>query len=257
MRRCACRNAACHAQNAVLRRPQRGRDALVPLNASPDVRVQIESFPPLFPPVGSTRGSGVEAVLLTNADLDHTLGLFVLREGRRLSVHATPTVRSALSAGLALDFVLDCYCGLDWHEPTEEWMPLLCADGTSSGLRYAAFLLPGKPPRYREKQVKPTPGDSIGYGFEDERTGGRLAFLPDVATLEEEMLTRLRVFDVLLLDGTFWSDDEMQRWGVEETTAAHGPSAGRRAGGQSGAHRAADDRAPHLRSYQQHQPPAD
>src|SRR5271165_5974470 len=67
------------------------------LNASPDVRVQIESFPPLLPPPGARRGTGIEGVLITNADLDHTLGLFVLREGRTLPIHATPTVRAALA----------------------------------------------------------------------------------------------------------------------------------------------------------------
>ena len=60
------------------------------VNASPDVRAQVESFPPLWPAEGAgVRGSGIEGVLLTSADLDHTLGLLVLREGRRLAVHAT------------------------------------------------------------------------------------------------------------------------------------------------------------------------
>src|SRR5689334_11485729 len=63
------------------------------LNASPDVRIQIESFPPLLPAPGTARGTGIEGVLLTNADLDHTLGLLILREGRTLPVHATPAVR--------------------------------------------------------------------------------------------------------------------------------------------------------------------
>src|SRR4051812_28496926 len=66
------------------------------LNCSPDVRAQIESFPPLLPRDGVVRGSGIEGVLLTDADLDHTLGLFVLREGGHpMPVYATPTVRAA------------------------------------------------------------------------------------------------------------------------------------------------------------------
>src|SRR6059058_3342512 len=77
------------------------------LNASPDVRSQIESFPPLQPSGESTRNSPIEAVLLTNADLDHTLGLLLLREGEELFVHATPQVQKSLTAGLGLAPALD------------------------------------------------------------------------------------------------------------------------------------------------------
>src|SRR5690348_554962 len=62
------------------------------LNASPDLRVQIEAFPALHPPKNGTRGSPIEGVLLTNGDLDHILGLFLMREGARLTVHAPPPI---------------------------------------------------------------------------------------------------------------------------------------------------------------------
>ena len=65
------------------------------LNASPDIRFQIESFPPLLPSPNRVRGTGLEGVLLTNADLDHTLGLLILREGLRLSVYRGPVRRRA------------------------------------------------------------------------------------------------------------------------------------------------------------------
>src|ERR1700736_4057399 len=58
------------------------------LNASPDIRQQIEAFPPLTPPVESTRGSGIAGIFLTDADLDHTLGLLILREGLPQTVYA-------------------------------------------------------------------------------------------------------------------------------------------------------------------------
>src|SRR5208283_4139108 len=67
------------------------------LNVSPDIRAQIESAPPLQPPAGKTRGCPIEAVLLTNADLDHTLGVLLLREGEKLFVHATASVRQSLT----------------------------------------------------------------------------------------------------------------------------------------------------------------
>src|SRR5689334_3044414 len=104
---CNCRTcAAARAQPAgAVRRAQsgvaisaEGRKWFL-LNASPDLGAQIESFPPLRREA-QPRGSNIEGVLLTNADLDHVLGLFILREGGRLIIHATPQVRTALSTSL-------------------------------------------------------------------------------------------------------------------------------------------------------------
>jgi pyrroloquinoline quinone biosynthesis protein B len=190
------------------------------LNASPDIRLQIETFAPLLPSAGTTRGTGIDSVLITNADLDHTLGLFILREGYPLTIHATPAVRAALADGLALDAVLSCYCGVEWRTPLETPAPLLTTDGEPSGLSYQAIALPGKPPRYREKDAAPAPGDCIGYRFVDERTGGRLVFMPDVAALNVAAQEHLRSCDALLMDGTFWSDSEMQQTGAGSASAA-------------------------------------
>jgi pyrroloquinoline quinone biosynthesis protein B len=190
------------------------------LNASPDLRLQIESFAPLRPQPDQVRGSGVEGILLTNADLDHILGLWLLREGPRLCIHATATVRQALAEGLALDAALARYCGVDWREPPTALAPLLHGDGTPSGLHYAALLVPGKPPRYREEQVTAAPGDTVGYHLVDAATGGRLLFMPDVAALDETLLAQMADCDTLLLDGTFWCEDEMERMGVGTTSAA-------------------------------------
>jgi pyrroloquinoline quinone biosynthesis protein B len=189
------------------------------LNASPDLRAQIESFGPLRCR-GAARGSGIRGVLLTSADLDHTLGLLLLREGGRLAVHATAAVRQALDAGLRLGDVLACYAGLDWHEPHAAAAPLLLADDSPSGLQYAAFAVPGKPPRYREGRAAPAAGDTVGYLILDERTRGRLAFVPGAAALDAVTLDRLRGCDLVLLDGTFWSGDEMQTLGVGRLSAA-------------------------------------
>src|SRR2546427_5852035 len=80
------------------------------LNASPDIRSQIESFPPLQPGPGTMRGSPIQGVLLSNADLDHTLGLLLLREGERLVVHAPAKVRESLTEGMSLDSALEAFC---------------------------------------------------------------------------------------------------------------------------------------------------
>ena len=189
------------------------------LNASPDIRTQLEGFAPLLPGE-SVRSTGVEAVLLTNADLDHTLGLLVLREGERLPVHATAAVREALVEGLQLGPVLESYCGIEWRTPPGELQPLRHRDGTPSGLSYAAFPVAGKPPRYREGRVAPSPEDNVGYLLHDNATSGRLVYMPTAARLGAAILGRLRRSDLLLLDGTFWSADEMIARGVGRHTAA-------------------------------------
>jgi pyrroloquinoline quinone biosynthesis protein B len=179
------------------------------LNASPDIRAQIESFAPLLP-VEGIRGTGVDGILLTNADLDHTLGLLLLREGGCLIVHATPAVRRALTEDLRMEAILSIYGGVAWREPPTEPTSLLTGGGTTSGLRYTSFPVVGKLPRYREGRVAPSPGDTIGYCFEDVNSGGRLAFVSNAAALTDRVLAILGKCDALLLDGTFWSDDEMQ-----------------------------------------------
>ncbi len=180
------------------------------VNAPLDVRAQIESFPPLWP-AGNVRGSGVEGILLTGADLDQVLGLFALREGSRLTVHVTAGVRNTLAAGLSLPSALEPYARIDWREPPSVLTPLPTHEGMPSGLRYAAFHLPGRPPRYLREWAGRSAGDCIGYVLVDEATGGRLVIAPSVSALDSAILARLRECDVLFIDGAFWSEDEMPR----------------------------------------------
>jgi pyrroloquinoline quinone biosynthesis protein B len=190
------------------------------LNASPDLRLQIGSVPALRPPSGQSRGTPIEAVLLTNADLDHTLGLMLLREGNRLAIHSSPPVRAALTTGFAIAPALEKFCGITWMDLPEKPAPLLCKDGLRSGLLYHAFAVPGKPPRFMPVDTAPSPGDSVGYHFVDEKSGGRLVFVPDIARIDQSLLMTLSDCDVLLFDGTFWSENEMRDRGVGDTPAA-------------------------------------
>jgi len=180
------------------------------LNASPDIRTQLLSFPPLSPPPGASRGAAIEGIFLTDADLDHTLGLFVLREGSPLTIYATLPIYHALTEGLNLHSTLMRYCPVEWRNPALALSTLCYADGTASGLQYAAFPIAGKPPRYIEHRVASQAGERVGYRFHDEKTGGRLLFLPGVAVLDETVKAQMRDCDGLLLDGTFWSEQEMQ-----------------------------------------------
>ncbi|HTB80612.1 MAG TPA: pyrroloquinoline quinone biosynthesis protein PqqB [Opitutaceae bacterium] len=200
------------------------------LNASPDLRGQMENFAPLHPRPKTRRSTPVEAVLLTNADLDHTLGLLLLREGGPLPVHATPRVRRTLTRDISIDPVLKAFCGVRWIAPPRRLAPLLDRAGKKSGLLYEAVELPGKPPRFARGGRGVQSGHCIGYRILDEKTGGCLMFFPDVAAIDDRTASLLGACDALLFDGTFWSEDEMQQAGVGHTPAkkmGHMPIAGR------------------------------
>jgi pyrroloquinoline quinone biosynthesis protein B len=180
------------------------------LNASPDLRTQIEAFPPLQPSPAPLRNSPIEAILLTNADLDHVLGLFLLREGGPLQVHAPLEVRVALSSALRLTKVLNSFYGVTWHEPPFDFSPLLLPDGARSGLSYRAIPLPGHPPRFVSHRLLGVDGHSVAYEMKDDRTGAVLLAAPDVAALTRPLQEAITRADAILFDGTFWRGPELQ-----------------------------------------------
>jgi pyrroloquinoline quinone biosynthesis protein B len=179
------------------------------INASPDLRVQIEGFPPLQPRPGSGRNSPVEGVLLTNADLDHVLGLFLLREGEPLILHATEAIRQTLSGALRLDQLLGAFCGVTWRAPTSEFSPLTFRDGSASGLYGRAIFLPGTQPLFAAGLISGHEGHSIAWQIADGPTGARLLVAPDVVAMTAELRDAMAQSEAVLLDGTFWSSDEM------------------------------------------------
>jgi pyrroloquinoline quinone biosynthesis protein B len=189
------------------------------LNASPDLRVQLESVPRSRLRTKAVRSTRIEAVLLTNADLDHTLGLLLMREGGKIHVHATPQVRTALTRGISLAPTLQSFGGILWTKPPGKLSPLLRRDGSKSGLQYQAVNVIGKPPRFLKGRQSNGFGHSIGYRIVDEKNGGRLLFLPDIAVLDGRTIDELSDCDILLFDGTFWSEDEMRKLGVGSLSA--------------------------------------
>ncbi len=191
------------------------------LNASPDLRAQLENTPRLHPRAKRPRSTNIEAVLLTNADLDHTLGLLLMREGGEIRIHATSQVRKALTRGISLAPTLQSFSGICWTQPPCKLSPLLYRDRSRSGLQYQAINVVGKPPRFMRGRRSNGFGHSVGYRIVDEKSGGRLLFLPDVAILDEQTIEALSDCDVLLFDGTFWSENEMQKLGVGSLSAKH------------------------------------
>jgi pyrroloquinoline quinone biosynthesis protein B len=187
------------------------------LNASPDIHAQIESFPALHPrgaPDGG-RAAPVQAVLLTDAELDHTLGLLLLREGRGLEVHATAAARDTLWDGTSLLRTLEAYCPVKW-EPVVPGRDVRLGDGLS----YRAFDVPTtKRARFGAGSSGSEKGRVVGYRMTDEGTGGVLVYLPAVQELTASVRGQLTGCSCLLVDGTCWHDDELVRLGVAGKTA--------------------------------------
>ncbi|MBV9094772.1 MAG: pyrroloquinoline quinone biosynthesis protein PqqB [Streptosporangiaceae bacterium] len=185
-------------------------------NASPDIRVQIESFPALHPSSDLFGGTGkrsvpLQAVVLTDAELDHTLGLLLLREGRGLELHATETVRDTLYDGTSLLRTLEAYCPVQWR-PVMPGAEVPLADGLS----YRAFdVATTKRARFGSGTGK---GRVVGYRLTDERSGRALVYLPAV---QDITVVRDQLDDCacLLVDGTCWRDDELIRLGLADKTA--------------------------------------
>ena len=190
------------------------------INASPDLGAQIESLPALHPSAQTTRNSPIAAVLLTNADLDHVLGLFLLRERNRLRVYAPKAVFEVLARDLRLVDILKPFCHLDWEDTSSgSATPLLDEKGEPSGLQFRALPLSAKPPPF----AAPASGEgpqSVAYEIVDDRTQGRLVIAPDVALITPELLLALNRADAVLFDGTFWSNHEFQTVTGKVRTAA-------------------------------------
>jgi len=179
------------------------------LNASPDIRAQIEAFPPLRP--RDKRETPLRAVLLTDAELDHTLGLLLLREGGGLEVHATEAVRDVLYEGTSVLRTLEAYGPVDWR-PVVPGRTVFLGD-----LSYRAFDVPtDKPARFGGGTET---GRVVGYRLTDEASGRSLVYLPGVQRLTDAVRAELDGCACLLIDGTCWHDDELIRLGVGGKTA--------------------------------------
>ena len=180
------------------------------LNASPDVRAQLGSCTDLHP--DGARGAPLQAVLLTDAELDHTLGLLLLREGGGLVVHATEATRDTLYDGTALLRTLEAYCPVEWR-PVVPGADVPLGDGLS----YRAFDVPTtKRARFGSGTRE---GRVVGYRLTDERSGRALVHLPVLQELTPVVCAQLEDCACLLVDGTCWSDDELIRLGRGGRTA--------------------------------------
>lgn len=188
------------------------------LNASPDLRQQLLGCPALAPPAEAPRGSPIAGCLLTDAELDHCTGLLFLREGPAFHLLATATVRRWLEAHLPIPTVLAHFCRPEWLELVPgAWQALLLPGGAASGLRVRAFDLDGHAPRF--VAAEHAAGGVIGLEIEDTRSQGKLVYAPGTGAITPALVDAAGGAAAVLLDGTFWDDDEPVRLGIGARSA--------------------------------------
>jgi pyrroloquinoline quinone biosynthesis protein B len=155
------------------------------INASPDLPRQIESTTWLQPRLNASRNTPIAGVFLTNADIDHALGLLLLRQQEKpLVVYATDETRTALAW---LDRSLARFCGIEWRTATAELQSL------DSGMAFRAIELPR----------------SVAFQFRDDTSGRSALFAPSVGSFTQQLRDAVDTSDLVMFDGTFWSNEEL------------------------------------------------
>lgn len=183
------------------------------LNASPDVREQVQSLNGHAP--AGARHVPVEGVVLTDAEIDHSLGLVLLREGRALRVYATRQVEVTLEADSRFLRTTRAFATVTVTtlEPGRA-TPLQLRQGGDSGLFVTPFIVPAGPPRFASDD---TAGHTIG--LEVSGPGGSVVYAPATGAMDAGLLERIARAGLALVDGTFWEDDELIALGIGERTA--------------------------------------
>ncbi|MCX8048200.1 MAG: pyrroloquinoline quinone biosynthesis protein PqqB [Methylohalobius sp.] len=180
-------------------------------NASPDIRLQLEANPQLRSEHG-VRASSIRAIVLIDAQIDHTAGLLFLREcAQPLHIYCTEPVYQDLTSGFPILNMLEHYCGVVHHPIPVDGQTFTISD--FKDLRFISHALKSKAPPYSPHRYDPHPGDNIGVMIEQVSTGKRLYYAPGLGEIEPHVLQAMLEADCILVDGTFWSEDEMAKVG--------------------------------------------
>ncbi len=198
------------------------------INASPDIRQQLTSSRHLHPASG-VRHTPLVGVVLTDAQIDHVTGLLMLREGCPLDLYCTPSVYSELTGSFPVLSVLEHWNGgFRFHPLPEDSTGISCLP-VFEYLRFQCVALLSNAPPFSPRRNRPRAGDNIGLFIEDTRTGQAVFYAPGLAEFTPEIQTCFRRADCILVEGTFWSNDEMAKVGLGHKLArdmGHRPLSG-------------------------------
>ena len=194
-----------------------GSGAWLLVNASPDLRAQLETCPALQP-ARAVRDTAIAAVLIVDAQIDHSTGLMTLREHTKpLPVYCTPSVHADLTTGYPLLRVLEHYCGVDWH-PVDAIGEEAFGIPELPGLSIEPIPIPGEAPPYSPRRHRPAADDTIALSFVDRASGRRCFYAPGLADWTPRVVEEATRADCVLIDGTLWKDDELAARGASQKT---------------------------------------
>jgi pyrroloquinoline quinone biosynthesis protein B len=191
-------------------------------NASPDLRAQLEQLP--ADRNDGMRSTPVAGVVLTDAEIDHTAGLMLLRESSEpIHIYSSDGVRRALTAHYPVLPILERYCGTIWTRIDNGQT----VDLAGSSLEVESFPTGGDAPLYMDDDADGPA--SVGVTIRDRDSGRTLTYAPALAALDDEIAERFAASDCVLVDGTFWENDELVELGIATRDAhamGHAPLAG-------------------------------
>ncbi len=232
---CNCRNCA-GIRAGTLRGTRRTQSSIavtgsagvesVLVNASPDILTQLQATPDLQPH-RSLRDSALAAIILVDGQVDHTTGLYMLREsGRPWPIWCSDSTFADLTQGNPVLRVLGHFCGVDRRrieldrEFTMEPVPKI---------RWRALPVASKPAPYSPNRESPVSGDNLALVITDEATGRSVVYAPGLAEIDGRLWEAMQGAACVMVDGTFWTDDEMIRLGISRKRAkdiGHLPQSG-------------------------------
>jgi pyrroloquinoline quinone biosynthesis protein B len=191
------------------------------INASPDLRQQLNATPQLHPKPGALRHTPIAGVILTNGEVDAVAGLLSMRESSPFAIYAHPKVLAILKTNSIFDVLNEKYvrrCPIILDVAFAPKLP----DGSPSGLEVLPFTVPGKGAWYLEGKAHPGgsdgAGDTVGLRITDKASGKHFYFLAACAEVTNELRTRLKGSPLVFFDGTVWRDDEMIAAGLGTKT---------------------------------------
>lgn len=197
------------------------------VNASPDINAQLQANP-AFQPGRALRDSAIAGIVLVDAQVDHTTGLYMLRESTRpWRVWCTDSAYADLTVGNPIFGLLGHFCGVDRQRIDLE------GDGFRiegvDGVHWRALPVAGKPAPYSPNRESPVPGDNVALIITDELSGRFAVYAPGLGSMDEHLWHHMQSAACVLVDGTFWTDDEMIRLGASRKRArdiGHLPQSG-------------------------------
>jgi pyrroloquinoline quinone biosynthesis protein B len=233
---CNCRNCAGVRAGTVRARARtqssiavRGRDAAAwaLVNVSPDITAQLQANP-AFQPGRSLRDCAIMGIVLVDGQVDHTTGLYMLRESTRpWPIWCTDSTYADLTRGNPILNVLGHFCGVDRRRIDLEGNTFEI-DGVS-GVQWRALPVPGKPAPYSPNRESPVPGDNLALVITDKESGRTAVYAPGLGAMDDRVWQQMQSAACVMVDGTFWTDDEMIRLGASKKHArdiGHLPQSG-------------------------------